>query len=393
MLGAMRDVLPILCRLVDANLEAVELDVLAVDPRDPQQLISLASPHLAWLHKTTEHLAGTGQYACALRPAACTAEQVPASLHYNPGVSVPMRRHGQALNAFVMRFAFALPALRARVSLDHPEPGRRRSCLARLLAAAALAAHLALDRPDAAAWSVALDPPLGEDAISSQAAYRGVLAGLPVELITSLPISKAAERTAYRLCVSEITIGLAALAAEGNMTRARYEARGRVADLLSCIASLPLDDELGQPRPRKLHKRAQQFLVREGICSDHDQAQQRLLVIGIGDEFEARSSGRDGRLRQPSKNAEHQAAFRGKAIYLEHWGRVSAEAGILSPATILAKTRSQRHREALTELLQSMVAAAGASSGLPGAVQAGAHTNMAGEGAAGSFAADTPKDS
>ena len=58
------------------------------------------------------------------------------------------------------------------------------------------------------------------------------------------------------------------------------------------------------------------------------------------------------RVRFPTKNSEHQAAFRGKAIFLGHWGRACAEAALLTPGLIASRTRSQPQTRALMALLR-----------------------------------------
>jgi hypothetical protein len=347
----MRDALPILYRLVDANLEALGGCAL-LDLGDQQVLLELAAPHLSWLFKVTEHLAKAGDYTCVLRPALVDRAQALEPPFHAAGVSMPLRPHGQQRHTtFAVNFGRALTATQSEVDLRDRDAERQRAWLARWIAAAALTAHLAL-LPGASSWRVSLEAPLGEDEVTARAGLMASIAGFPSELIQALPVYMAAQRDAYKRCCVEIALGFASIGAELS-PRVRYEMAGRTADLIAFCASVRLP---GSPaRVRRMEDRARQFLVRERICDGDAEAKQRLLDIGIADPFQSRNEGRADKLRFPTKNAENQAAFRGKAIYLEIWGRTCVEAGVLTPALIHAITQSRK----ATKMLMSLISAPG----------------------------------
>lgn len=345
----MRDALPILYRLADANLEAVGVEIPSTAGDRVHELMVLAAPHLNWLYRVAEHLASTGRFVSTLRRT-LSAPGLSGPPFVDHCVRIPLAPHGgRGLSVFATRFAEALKAQRAEVDLRVGTAAYRRAWFARWLAAAALGAHHAMT-PAGCAVPVSMTPVLGEDAATAHAGLLATLAEFPGELIEALPIYANAERQAFRRYVDEIRMHLVVLAACDDAKRTRYEVGGRLADLLAYVTSLPLEAQAGSPRASKLHQRAARFLVSEGIAVDTESALARLAAIGIGDTFALRVAGAP-RVRFPTKNSEHQAAFRGKAIYLGYWGRACADAGVLTPALIASRTRSAPQTRSLMALV------------------------------------------
>lgn len=342
----MQDVLPLLYRLADANLEAVGVEIPSTAGERLQEVMVLAAPHLNWLYRVTEHLASTGGFVCTLKPGPAAADRGHGPPFVNACIRVPLAPHGwRGMTVFAVKFAEALKSLRTEVDLGDCRPARRRAWFARWLAAASLAAHRAMV-PDACPWPVSMTAVLGEDAATAQAALLATLSQFPTELVEALPIYANAERRAFEGFVDEIRMHLAVAAACVHSSRARYQVSGRLANLLAYAASLPLEPGSGTTRSAKLHHRAAEFLVREGMAPDEATALSRLADIGIGDTFALRLVGAP-RVRFPTKNSEHQAASRGKPVFLDYWGRACADAGVLTPGLIASRTKSPPQARAL----------------------------------------------
>ena len=351
-LQPMQAALPIMYQLALANTEAMMISWAEVDLADMAQVAKLAGLHARWIHLACQHLAKAGDFACTVRYAEKPAGG-PAPLPFTDmSFNVPLvPLVGPRQLTFNAEFAKALKAIRPMMSGPTGGASYRHAWFARCLAAAALTAHLAISSPDLPA-AVVLDASPGEDEVTAKVALRAVLADFPANLTVELPIYMGAHLIAQEELLSQIRRGFAALRGPEISPREAYRLAGRMTDLLAYAVSAQTDDDGRGRTACQFLEEASEFMVQHRVFQSGLVAQEALLDIGIGDDFKVRNSNSTVKLRLTTKNSKHQAAFRGKTIYIDIWGEACLAAGVLTEPLIRSMTSSRTQIHKLLNLLK-----------------------------------------
>lgn len=335
-LRRMRDALPIVTRLVELNLDAMGV---RLGSEAEHQCKTIGEPHIAWLFRVVEHLAESGDFCCRLLAERLGANQSSSAAFFEPQ---RLRPHGlRTHTAFAGEFGQALVSTSPAGELHGIEAAKRLGVVSRWIASAALTAHVCLVPGGTQRFQVVSIESPNEDDLTVEANLRSLLAGFSADLIRALPMYSVAEMMAATRSIDEIRRGIFGWNAEGNDGLTRKSMAAGVADLLA-YCSTHLLGPAPKGRARKLHELAHTFLMDSGICREPEQAQSLLQSLGIGDSFEMRRMVGKTAQRLPTKNSEHQAAFRGKGVYLQHWASACANFGILNRALLDATTTSSK---------------------------------------------------
>lgn len=350
----MRDALPILYRLVVRNLDATGFEARAFDPDDLAQALQQVERHLHWVFMIVGYMGATGEYACTVRTA--PAQAMPSSQHpfLSPHVSIPLLPtldEEATRQLFAANFARSLRQLSPEVDLSERARAASNSWIARWIAAAALSSYIAIHY-DGTLRTVAMDAILGEDELSAGANERAFIERLPAELICIMPTFDAAERFAFQTFSEQLKENLETLHAVEPGSAKALRARSSVINLLAYLTREPTPSVRTRARwPKKFHERAALWLVELQLCNSHEDAQQFLRSVGIGDTFLLRTAenGQNGS-RLPTKNAEDQARHRGKNVYLTHRAKALNRSGILTRNLLHCFTKSSTTVDAMIAL-------------------------------------------